>query len=462
MNKRLNSLKSEIGINIPDFKDDTKLIVGKVNNTLNADPQERTIYMRQKIMRTALAAALVIFLGASTVFASIGISSGFLNTFFEGDTSYLDGFVQTPRQSVTDGRYVLTLEQTLTTTRQALVIFSVEALTSETIAALNSTDDRGVSNFIGMDTIDFGPVYGQSNIQFGGWSQREIAERRTETKRYFAITVASMANEYEADFFIRLNEMTDAEKIVISMTTNIETHEFVLNCSSGYDAVLRFTPLGIMLERTINTNGDIFFNCIDGLFFRRSNGEVNTFSQLTIISGATLVEWIEEESEYLRYELSSMFREVMSISNFAGIILDGVEHDINDTSVTTPFTPDSTIRPFEMRPYYREHLWVPLRELCDRIGAEIRWDNELNAAIVEYRNSTFVIARDSTIIERNGEIIDFYNEHNDDATFISEDGRLVVSSRLLDLMGIGVIAGNQFDENWNMRPLTEWMWTIIP
>jgi len=461
MNKRLNDLKSEIGINIPDFKDDTRLIVDKVNGVLNADLQERKIYMRQKFLKTAFIAAMIVILGASAVFASISISSDFLGTFFEGDTSYLDGHVQAPRQNVTDGRYTLTLEQTLVTTQQALVVFSVEALTDETIAALNATDERGFSTFMGMDTISFGPVYGGQHLQFGGWSQSSLAERDTETKRYFAITVSSMMNENEEDFFIRLNKMTDTQKIVIPMATNIETHEFVLACSLGNESVLRFTPLGITLERTVSTEGDIFFNMISGLYFRRNSGEINTFSQLLRKYGVSLVEWPEEEIIYLRYEMSTMFREVMSISEFSGIILNGIEHDINDTSVTTPFTPDQTIRPFEMKPYYRGHLWVPLRELCENIGADIRWDNEINGAIVEYRNSTFVIARDSTIVIRDGEVFDFYNEFDCDATFISEDGRLIVSSRLLDLMRIGAIATNR-EVNGEFLPVSQWIWTIIP
>ena len=460
MNKRLNSLKSEIGINMPDFENDTKLIMSKVNNALNDDLQERKIYMRQKFLKTAFIAVMVTILATSAVFATIGISNNFLNVFFTGDTSYLDGHVQTPRQSVTDGRYVLTLEQTLVTTRQALIIYSVEALTDDAIAELNAIDERGVYAFISMDTIDFGPVDWQT-VQFGGWSQGEISERRTGTKRYYAITATDIVNENEENFFIRLNKMNDPQKIIIPMTTNIETLEFVLSCSSGEDAVLQMTPLGMTLERTASVNGDMFVNMIDGLFFRMGNGEINTFSQLLIKSGVRSLEWSEEETEYLRYEMSAMFREVMSISELAGTILNGVEYDINDTSVTVPFVPDVTMLPFEMQPYYREHLWVPLRTLTERIGAEISWDSELNAAMVEYRNSTFVIERDSTIIVRDGEIFDFYNDFICEASFISDDGRLIVSSRLLDLMGIGVVSINQ-DENREFLPVSQWTWIIIP
>ena len=464
MNRRLNSLKSEIGASASDFKDDTKSITNRVNSALDADPEERKIHMRQRFIKVALIAATIVVLGTSTVFAYVNIGSDFLRTFFTGDTSYLDEFVQTPGEYVADEGYVLTLEQTLVTAHQALVIFSVEALTDETIAELNATDENGFSTFMGMDTIDFGPADSQSHIHnggpviFGGWMNRELVERRTDTKRYFAITVADMSNEEAKDFFIRLNKMANPQKIIIPMGTNIETHAFVLACGTGEDAILQFTPLGIIMERTVSTSGDISYNTISGLYFRMHDGEINTFNQLLRHYGISLVEFTEDESEYLRYEMSAFFREIMSISEFESIILDNVEYDISDTSITTPFTPDPTILPFEMQPYYREHLWVLLEELCENIGADLHWDSETNSAVIEYRNSTFELEADSTVFEKNGETIDFYD---DDALFVSEDGRLIVSGRLLDLMGIGIVAISTCD-NGEFLPVSDWTWIIIP
>jgi len=464
MNKRLNSLKSEIGISAPDFKDDTKLIVNRVNSALDANPEERKIHMRQRFIKVALIAAAIIILGTSTVFAYVSINSDFLRTFFTGDTSYLDEFVHTSGDYIADEGYVFTLEQTLVTANQALVIFSVEALTDESIAELNATDEYGFSTFMGMDTIDFGPVNSQSHTHNGGpaiisgWIQGELVDRRTETKRYFSIKVSDMSNEDAEDFFIRLNKMTDPQKIIIPMETNIETHEFVLACATGEDAILQFTPLGINIERTVSTSGDIFVNTFSGLHFRMNDGEINTFNQLLIAQGARPLEFSGDETEYLRYEMSALFREIMSISEFASIILDNVEYDINDTSITMPFTPDPTILPFELQPYYHGHLWVPLEELCEEIGANLHWDNESYSAIVEYRNSIFEITVGSTIIVKNGEATDSYDDY---AAFISEDGRLVVPIRLLDLMGIGVAAINTCD-NGDFLPVRDWVWIIIP
>ena len=462
MNKRLKSLQSEISINAPYFKDDTTAIVNRVNRALCTDPEERTIYMRQKFIKMAFVAAVVMAFGATTVFAAVNINSGFLRVFFSGDTSYLDEFVQTPMQSTTDGRFVLTVEQTLITENQALIVYSVEALTDDALSKLNATNEQGISNFMGIDTISFGPIremHEGGRLHFGGWSVARLEERNTETKHYFAITVTDITNEDGVDFFIRLNKMTDPQNIVISMQTNIAAHEIVLNCASGDDAILRITPVGIILERTIRTDGDILANMKDGLFFRRSNGEINTFSQLLTGHSMSLISETRSDSGWLRYEKSALFREIMSISEFASIILDGLEHDINDTSITQPFVLDQTLQQFELQPYYRGHLWVPLEELLERIGAVLYWDNE--TATVEYRNSTFEVTIGSTVVVRNGEAFDFYDEFVCEAAFISEDGRIIAQSRLLDLMGINIIP-IATDDDWNFLPVSEWAWTVIP
>ena len=204
MNKRLHELYYELEIdksemnNVPVIKSGD--IIRCVNDTLDAVPEVRRIHMRQKVKKTVLVAAMIAVLGASTVFAAV--NTDFLRTFFTGDTSYLDEFVQTPMESVTDGKYTLTLEQVLATVNHALVVYSVEALTDEAKEELNSENERGISNFIGMDVLTFG-VVDHNSAKLEGLTQREIPERRTDNKRYFALTV-DIENENEADFFIRL------------------------------------------------------------------------------------------------------------------------------------------------------------------------------------------------------------------------------------------------------------------
>ena len=377
--------------------------------------------------------------------------------------------MQTPETYVADEGYVLTLEQTLVTTQQALIIFSIESLIDETLAELFATNENGIYTFIGIDTIEFGPANSLSlehnggTLQFGGWMMKELADRRTDTTRFFAITVSGMSNKDEKDFFIRLNEMANPQNIIIPMETNIGTHEFVLACATGENAILRFTPLGISIERTVSNIGDVFYNVVSGLHFRMNNGEIATFSQLLEfhgIRGLDIAECYEDENVYLRFELTALFREITGISDLAGIILNYVEYCVIDTTVTTPFTPGPAMQPFELQPYYYGHLRLPIEELCANIGTAFRWDDETNSAVIQYRNSSFVIATNSNIVVKNGDMIEV-GSADYDAAFISEDGRLMVSVGLLDLMGIGLLSINQCDDG-EFLPVSQWMRKIIP
>lgn len=453
MNKRLDLLKSEIGLNSDDFVDDTKMIINKVNTALNADLEERKNYMKQKFIKTALIAVTIGLIGTSTVLAAT--NSNFLKTFFEGDTSYLEEYVQTPNKSVTDEKFTLTLENVLTTKYQCFVVYSVEALTAESQAELNAKDEFGYDTFIDMDTISFGPVIWDDVTTFSGFDQKEVKERRTDNKRFFAITCVDMVNENEEDFYIALNRMTNPEKIIIPMKSNIETTELVLVDQNNKDYVIQINSLGMVLERAVESFESFY---ITGVYFRMADDKIKTFSQLLEFkSGESNL-----DEENYRFRTKALFREVMALSEFKSIIIDGVEYDINDTSKTKPFTPEKNIQPFEIKPYYKEHLWMPLREMCENIGAEIEWNNETNSATVKYRDSVYVITNESTVIIKDGEKIDIYDELNDQKTFIDESGRLIVSGRILNYMRIEVEFVNQIDENGNDTDIRDLIWLLIP
>ncbi|MEG1584849.1 MAG: DUF4179 domain-containing protein, partial [Anaerovorax sp.] len=248
MSKRLNELICQLEMTQEHAgeKIDRKAIVDKVNHVLNVDITERKIYMRQKFLKTAAIVAMLTAITTATVFAAA--NTDFLKIFFKGDTSPMENFVQTPNQSVSDGRFTLTLEQVLAAKYQAMVTYSVEALTEDAAAELNEVDERGYDNFMGMDTISFGPVQ-YENIQFSGYGQRELMEKRTHSKRYYSIVSEAITNEDEKDFYISLNKMKDPQKIIVPMKCNVETKEFILSGQPYGDGILKYSPLGISFER---------------------------------------------------------------------------------------------------------------------------------------------------------------------------------------------------------------------
>lgn len=395
MSKRLNKLIEEMNLNLEnaDYKIKAQDIKNRVNDILNTDLQERKNCTRQRFLKTAAIIATIAVLTTTTAFAAINID--LLKTFFTGDSSSMQGFVKTPKQSVTDGRFILTLEQVLASKYQVLVIYSVEGLTDDAVKELMS------DKFVDMDTISFGSENGNNP---SGFSSRELLDKRTAAKRYWTIESAGILNTDEADFFIRLNKMENAQKIIIPMKFNVETMEFSFAGQPYGDAIIKYSPLGITLEKGIKTNSKHSFTNYTGVFFRMKNGEIKTFNELLDLKDCVNVS-LKDGAEYQRYEYHALFREINKISDFKSIIIDNIEYDIKDTSPKKQAQIDEHLYPFDIKPVYKDLrpvyqgvLWLPVYEFSEKIGADYKWDNKSRTATIEYRGSTYVITEGSGVV----------------------------------------------------------------
>lgn len=69
-NKRLRMLNDELGLK--DFAEapNSQNIIEKVNNSINADPIERRLFMRRKFLGSALVAILILSIASLTVIAA--------------------------------------------------------------------------------------------------------------------------------------------------------------------------------------------------------------------------------------------------------------------------------------------------------------------------------------------------------------------------------------------------------
>ncbi len=446
----MNKNKDQLDFNIKDIHIDPEKIVKKVNDNLNCDTEERRIYLKRKFTKGVLVAAALIALLSTTVFAAINLN--ILKLFFEGDTTSMDDYVQSPKQSVTDGYFTFTLEQVLSTKNQAFIVYSIEALTDEAVNEL--MDD----SFTDMDTISFKPVEDYSRLNFSGYGQSEIMDKRTETKKYFALSCEDMYNKDESDFVIRLNKMKKPQDILVSMKTNIETTEFIFKGQTYGDAVVQITPLGLNFIKYIEKNSKSLFDSHLELNFRMANDEIKTFNQLLELKSGVL---LEEGDVYNRYKISALFREITPLTEFKSIILGSIEYDIEDLSKTKPFELEEKLQPFTMKPFYKEHLWIPIQELCDNLGAEYEWDDNSKTFSFTYRNQSYVITPNSDKILLNGETISFYEGLNDQKAFI-QDEKLYVSYNLALLMKIRCNVVNFYDQQGNLIDAKDWIWQVIP
>lgn len=429
MNKRLDALSKELGCESSSFKIDTKKIKNKVNTLLNMDLEERKIYMKQKLIKAIVIVAAITVLGATTVFAAI--NSDWLKEFFQGDTSAVQNNIKTPKQSVSDGRFTLTLEQVLASKYQVLVIYSVEGLTPDAVSELMS------DGFENINKLSFRPEDRQAKC--GGYLEKEIKEKRTSSKRYWALSSASISNENEEDFYLRLRAIKPAKKISVPMKCNIETLELTLKNSSYGDTEIKMTPLGVVLETIVNkTEG--FTNT----FFRMKNGEIKTFNELLECNG---VHYEGKKAEY-----RALFRSIMNFSDFKSVIVDNIEYDMKDTTKTKTVEIDKTLYPFEIKLVKKgTDYYIPVKEFCNKIGAAMEWDEAAKALTITYRNSKYTIIDGSNFILKDGKRI----LSKEEVFFF--DGVLVASLNFIDMdvrFPLEMIHKN--------IPEKDWTWTITP
>lgn len=381
------------------------------------------------------AMALVMIISIITSIGAAAMSNEYFDSVFEGDTSYLADFVKTEKKSVEDDRFKLTLEQYLVAENQAMIICSFEAKTEDAKEEMNAVDKRGHSTFNGIDFLNFGPNdYEKANV--GGYSSGSLGDGKfdAETKRYYVLKCHDMNNKESVDFYLYTDRINNHPKIIIPMTPNIETTVLEFD-----NITVEYNPISIDVTYPLGEdecdwcywNGTYFY-------FRMKNGEIKTFNQLYDYSGGS------ENST------SAWARKVIEPDEIKSIIVNDTEYPVNNTTNPKPVSIDEHLKPFVIKPYLKKHFWIPLREFCNGIGAEIEWNGDTKSATVKYRNSTYVVTAGSTKIQVNGEVIDTYDELNDTAAFIDENGRMIVS-HLNDYMNVDCHTSDMRNEDGSLN-----------
>ncbi len=409
-----------------------------------------TLIASKKIRKkgTVAMAVLMAFTIATSVCAA-AMSNEFFNEVFSGDTSYLADFVKTEKQSVSDENYTLTLEQYLVAEKQAIVIFSIEAHSDAAIAEFNAVDERGNSTFWDMDTIGFGPV-DHDKAHRSGFSTGSLNKKfDTDKKKYFVLKCDSIDNKDKIDFYICTNKIKGSPKIFIPMKSNIETKTLKFD-----DIEVQYNPISIELSYPV-TEENVCDWCgvkTKYFYFRMKNGEIKTFNQLYKEDSSD----IETNMGYFH----AWAKRIIKPDEIKSIIVNDTEYPVDNVSNSKKIEIDNHLKPFMMKPYIKEHLWLPLREFCEKLGADIVWNESDRTATVKYRGSTYVFTPGSTKVIIDGETVDYYDKDNDHTTFIDERGRMIVSLGFDNRMNIDCHGCNVYNEEGDINPNA--MMHIVP
>ena len=400
-----------------------------------------TLIASKKTRRKGTAAmAVLLALTVAMSLIAAAMDNEFLGEVFSGDTAYIADFVKTEKQSVSDENYTLTIEQYLVAKEQAVVIFSIEAHSDAALTELNAVDERGHSTFWDMDTMGFGPTdYDKAGIT--SYLTRSLAKKfDSGAKKYFVLMCDSVNNPEDIDFYISIDKIKGKPKITFPMKSNIETK----TVKAG-DIEVCYNPISVTLsyptaEKIVCDWCGVKTNY---LYFRMKNGEIKTFSQL--------YSWSGSDSEENETTARAWAKRIIKPDEIKSIIVNDTEYPTDGkTPVKTEI--DSKLKPFTVKPYIKGHLWLPLREFCEKLGADIVWNDSDRTATVKYRGSTYVFTPGSSKIIIDGETVEYSDEDNDQTTFIDESGRMIVTPAFTEKMDIDCHGYNLYNEGGGINP----------
>lgn len=141
-NKRLRMLNDELGLNDYAEAPNSQNIIEKVNNSINADPVERRLFMRRKFISSALVAALILSIASLTVIAATLGWHHKLIEYFNNPTAeqmeLMEGAFDAPMASKSDNGYTVNVLNTLVDNHGIYVLYELACPPSKEINSLNA------------------------------------------------------------------------------------------------------------------------------------------------------------------------------------------------------------------------------------------------------------------------------------------------------------------------------------
>lgn len=363
----------------------------------------------------ALAAAAVLMTGSAF---AVAYRWGVLEVFFHGDTSQVEPYVQTAVDSAENQDYRLTVDSCLYDGQNVYAVITVEALNDQ--AAEDLMSNRVIAEYhqefwgedmvnsllesgsTGPDTFhcnqtDFSPSIGslgsqdlpnpndhsrswQIDIQFGDYVGPQ--------EKPLGFWLGFMGEDYVVE--IPMNHMVEP----IRLTPNEEVTYNVYTGEKGIlkEFILSPTSFSITAEPLEEPDEQYYttgYNAGKNIFFlRMKDGTVLTAMQLGAVN--------------------NQFNTVVDLSQVQSIIYGYTEFPV-DGSPSFPANLPENLYPFtctEIIPGENQFFRFPVEELCQKLGADYRWDASTQTATATYRGVTLTMTVGESCYQVNGETVE--------------------------------------------------------
>ena len=385
-------------------------VARRVNAALDAVPSERKRHMRQKMRTAALVAAAALILTCSAF--AVARNWTVLDAFFGGSSEAGRDLMREDPCSVSDDNYTLTVTSSLADDTIAYLMATVEAKTPEAVEALMSDD------FENMDTWSVKIPHAEEDTVGGAAVASlmvgEEEHLRTETSRTWHMqlklgstpeTVSIRLGAMEQDLWLEV-PLTLAQSITVEVHakgTGAGTRDHAAGGPVTLETVT-LSPLGLTLDYTCSAGAE--GRPVPA--FLATDGTLYTWSQL--VSGPKGGS-SRSEGEVTAVSDKYAFRTVQDLSTLEAVVFEGVAYPLDGGEPYGVDVSDLPV-PFQLplvdRMAEGNGFAVPVRALCEALGASCLWDNDSRSAAMTFRDTTIVLTEGSTTALVNGEAVEMY------------------------------------------------------
>lgn len=420
------------GISAEDIK---KRVAEKLGDA--PAPIERTCNMKSKFLLSSLLAASLLF---TVAFAAS--YSGLLRRFFTGDTSALESAVSNAVVSERLGSYQVTVHEALSDDRFGYLTVSFEALDDEAQAVLDNADQlSGLVQF----TIDCP----ENQLSYGF---RELQERHTANTDWYSADLSGFYNPERKPLLLRIAGQEGQLEIPTDSpleTFTVEPRQTVVCCDMA-DGLERLTSLDeishtITVRRVDVSPFGVSLHYVPEnpgaqplahgfLFFAMQDGSIR--SETYFARPGTISRSCNKTDGG---SLTFQFRELDDFNRIRAVVLGDTAYPL-DGGAPAAVSDGRLPHPFLLSGVYREEFrntpsspwWIPIRSLCEQLGAEFAWNSSKECGTIQYCGETIVLTPGTNSISIPGQ--------SDPITVAVEfsDGEWIADLRLREALRIEI------------------------
>lgn len=373
----------------------------------------------------ALAAAAVLMTGSAF---AVAYRWGVLEVFFHGDTSQVEPYVQTAVGSAENQDYRLTVDSAVCDSQTLYAVITVEGLNDQAVEDLkiNKVIAESHREVWGQEMVDslmdngsagpetFWAAFVDSGVSTSG-IQYQSLPAPSDTSRSWQVKISRMDADHQMDsgsILFWLGFMGKEYAVAIPTDTAMETIQLSIDRDvqpqypDGPTVFVQSLELSPVSLSYVGTYWDAQRDADNPplVFFRMKDGQITTQMQLGYHwNGAGKI----NESDRL-YQVRYQTDTPVDLDQVASIILGDMEFPLDGSD---PFPADvpENLYPFtcpEIIPGENHFFRFPVEELCQKLGADYRWDASTQTATATYRGVTLTMTVGESCFQVNGETIE--------------------------------------------------------